>query len=84
MSVKNRVQRLEQKTGGGFIVAITLGRFFDAQGNLIPTENGPPPNFEQVARSVDVSVSISDVTERLERRDDESHDEFMQRFHETG
>ncbi|CUH45424.1 hypothetical protein [Ruegeria atlantica] len=84
MSVRKRVEKLEQKAGQEFVVVVTLGEFYDKSGNVIPTDNGPPKNFEKLADSVVVSVSGSEASKKLKRREGETHPDFMRRFDKAG
>ncbi|MEX0328429.1 MAG: hypothetical protein AB3N07_06865 [Ruegeria sp.] len=84
MSIRNRVNKLEEKSDTKFKVVITKGEFFDRKGNLISFEDGYPKNLlEDVHRAI-VGVSDSDETEVLERKESETGAEFMRRFDKAG
>ncbi|NOC84586.1 MULTISPECIES: hypothetical protein [Ruegeria] len=84
MSVRSRVEKLEKDAGNQFKVVVTQGEFFDKHGNPISTENGWPPNLKEDVHRAIVSVSDSEETVTLQRRQDESGAEFMRRFDQTG
>jgi hypothetical protein len=84
MSVRSRVEKLEKAAGNQFKVVITQGEFYDKHGSPISTQNGSPPSLREDVHHAIVSVSDSEETVTLEKRQDESGAEFMRRFDQTG
>ena len=84
MSIKNRVNKLAEKSDNKFKVAIVKGEFFDKLGEPISTDGVYPQNLEERVQRAIVGVSDFEETVTLEREESETGAEFMRRFDQAG
>ncbi|MEX0329272.1 MAG: hypothetical protein AB3N07_11165 [Ruegeria sp.] len=84
MSIKTRVNKLEEKSDSTFRVAIVKGEFFDKRGEPISTDGEYPKNLEERVHKAIVGVSDSEETVTLEREESETGADFMRRFDQAG